>query len=54
MNVNENLIEKDVMQINGEITINVDVSVKSFMLAKKIMDGILIYVVLKIFRNYYG
>ena len=35
MNVNVNLMEEYVIQINGGITINVDVSVKNVMYAKK-------------------
>ena len=31
VNVNVNLMEENVIQINGEITINVDVSVKNIM-----------------------
>ena len=40
-------MEKIVIQINGGITINVDVSVKNVMYAKKIMFGILLHVVVK-------
>ena len=47
MNVNENLINKDVIQINGGITINVDVSVKNIIYIKKIIFGILVHVFLK-------
>ena len=46
-NVNVDLIEKKLIQINGGITINVDVSVKNFMYAKKITFGILLHVVVK-------
>ena len=35
---------KNVIQINGGITINVDKSVKKFMYVKKIMFGILLHV----------
>ena len=38
---------KNVIQINGGITINVDESVKQFMYVKKIMFGILEYVMAK-------
>ena len=38
---------KNVIQINGEIMINVDVSVKKLMYVKKIMFGILVHVTLK-------
>ena len=46
-NVNVNLMEKNVIQINGGIMINVDVSVKIFMYVKKIMFGILLHVIVK-------
>ena len=38
---------KNVIQINGEIMINVDVTVKKFMYVKKIMFGILLHVIVK-------
>ena len=47
MNVNVDFTEKNVIQINGEITINVDVSVKKFMYVKKIMFGILVNIFVK-------
>ena len=47
-NVNVNLIEKDVAQINGRMTKNVDMSVKNVMYVKKIIFEILIHVVIKI------
>ena len=47
MNVNVNLTEEKVIQINGGIMINVDVSVKKIMLFKKIMFGILLTVMVK-------
>ena len=40
-------MEEKVIQMNGEITINVDVSVKSIMYVKKIMFGIILYVIVK-------
>ena len=43
MNVNINLIEKNVIQINGGIAINVDVSVKNVIYVKKILFGILLH-----------
>ena len=46
-NVNVNLMKENVIQINGEITINVNVSVKNVMYVKKIMFGILLHVVVK-------
>ena len=47
MNVNINLIEKNVIQINGGIAINVDVSVKNVIHVKKIIFGILLHVAVK-------
>ena len=44
MNVNVDLMEENVIQINGEITINVDVSIKKVMYVKKIMLEILLHV----------
>ena len=38
---------KNVIQINGEITINVDVSVKNVMYVEKIIFGILLHVIAK-------
>ena len=46
MNANVNLMEENVIQINGGITINVDVGVKN-MYVKKIMFGILLRAVEK-------
>ena len=40
-------MEKNVIQINGGITLNVDVSVKKFMYVKKIMFGIPLHVIVK-------
>ena len=40
-------MEENVIQINGGITINVDVSVKNVMYVKDIVFGILLNVVLK-------
>ena len=40
-------MEKNVIQINGEITTNVDVSVEKFMYVKKILFGILVNVFVK-------
>ena len=47
-NVNVNLIEKNVAQINGRMTKNVDMSVKNVMYVKKIIFEILLHVVIKI------
>ena len=38
---------KNIIQINGGMMINVDVSVKKFMYVKKIMFGILLHVIVK-------
>ena len=48
MNANLNLMEENVIQINGGTTINVHVSVQNFMYVKKIVFGILVHVVGKI------
>ena len=40
-------MEEIVIQINGGIMINVDVSVKNVMYVKKIMFGILLHVIVK-------
>ena len=47
MNLNVNLMEEIITEINGKITINVDVSVKNLMYVKKIMFGILLHVIVK-------
>ena len=47
MNVNANLMEESITQINGGITINIDVSVKSIIYAKKIILGILLHIYMK-------
>ena len=39
---------KNVIQINGGITINVDLNVNNVMYTKKIMFGFLLHVILKI------
>ena len=52
-NLNVNLMEQNVMQIDCGITINVDMSVEKFMYVKKIMFGILLHVIVKIFSKYY-
>ena len=47
--------EKNVIQINGAIMMNVDVSVKNNMYVKKIIFGILLHVVAKMENSkYYG
>ena len=45
-------MEENVVQINGKITINVDMSAKSVMYVKKIMFRILLHAV--VFSKYYG
>ena len=47
-NVNVTLMEEIVIQINGGITINVNVDVKNAMYVEKIIFGILLYVVVKV------
>ena len=47
-NVKVNLMVGNVIQFNGGMTINVDVSVKNAMYVKKIIFGILLHVVVKI------
>ena len=47
MNVNVDLMEENVTQINGRITINVDVSVRNAMYVKKIMLEVLLHVAVK-------
>ena len=51
-NVNVNLMKENVIQIKGGIMINVDVDAKNIYV-KKIIFGILLYVVEKIFSKYY-
>ena len=53
VNLNVNLMEQNVIQIDCGITINVDMSVKKFMYVKKIMFGILLHVIVKIFSKHY-
>ena len=45
--VNVNLMEENVIQINGGITIDVDVNVKNVIYVKKIMVGIQLHVIVK-------
>ena len=40
-------MEENIIQINGGITINVDVKVKIVMYVKKIIFGILLHVIVK-------
>ena len=44
---NVNLMEQNVIQTNGGITINVDVSIKIIIYVKKIMFQILLHVIVK-------
>ena len=47
--VNVNLMEENVIQINGEVMINVDrTGKKNIICVKKIIFGILVYVVTKV------
>ena len=46
-NVNVNLMEENVIQINGGMTINVNVNVKNVIYVKMIMFGILLHVIVK-------
>ena len=47
MQVNINLMGKNVIQVNGGITINVDVSVNNIVYVKKIIFEILLHVAVK-------
>ena len=47
MNVNVDLMSQNVIQINGRIAINVDVSVKNILYMRKIMFGIPLHVIMK-------
>ena len=46
-NANVNLMEENAIQINGTLTINVNVSVKNVMYVKNIIFGIVLDVVAK-------
>ena len=47
MQVNINLMGKNVIQVNGGITINADVSVNNIIYVKKIIFEILLHVAVK-------
>ena len=47
-------MQENIIQVNDEITINVNVSVKKVMYVKKTIFGILLHVVVKIFSKSYG
>ena len=47
VNVNVNLMEENVIQINGGIMIKMDVRVKNVVYMKKTISGILLHVVVK-------
>ena len=47
VNINVDLMEENVIQINGGITINVDVSITNVMYEEKIMFGIPLHVIVK-------
>ena len=51
-NVNVNLMKQNASQINGGITLNVDVSVKKLMCVKKIMFRILLHVIVNMDKIY--
>ena len=48
VHANVNLVKENVIQINGGITVNVDVSGKNIIFARKIISGILVHAVVKI------
>ena len=52
MNANVNLMEENLIHINGGIRINVDVSVKNVMYVKKIIFGTLLHKVMKMENIY--
>ena len=45
-------MEENIIQINGGIMINVDLSVKNIVYMKKIISGILLHVVAKMVKIY--
>ena len=47
MNLNVNLMEKNIIQINGGIMINVDMSAKNIIYVENIMFRILLLVIVK-------
>ena len=47
MNLNVNLMEKNIIQINGGIMINVDTSAKNIIYVENIMFRILLLVIVK-------
>ena len=47
VNINVDLMEENVIQISGGITINVDVSITNVMYEEKIMFGIPLHVIVK-------
>ena len=51
-NVNVNLMDENVLQIKGRITINVDVSVKNIIYVKKTKFGLLVHAVVKMENIY--
>ena len=54
--INVNLMEENVIQVNGGITMNTGVSVKKIIYVKKTMFEILLHVIVKIgnISKYYG
>ena len=51
-NTNVNFMEENVIQTNGGITINADVSEKNVVYLKKIIFGILLHLVVELIRKY--
>ena len=51
-NTNVNFMEENVIQSNGGITINADVSEKNVVYLKKIIFGILLHLVVELIRKY--
>ena len=47
MNVDVDFMKENVIQVNGGITIKVDVNVKNVTCVKKIMFGVMLHVVVK-------
>ena len=54
--INVNLMEENVIQVNGGITMNTGVSVKKIIYVKKTMFEILLHVIVKMgnISKYYG
>ena len=52
VNLNVNLMKENLIQIKSKITINIDANVKNIIYVKKIIFGILRYVVAKLVNIY--